>query len=84
MFYLEKIGSYNWGLVAGMYQTYEPWNGIWEDYEKTGQSNFDFTKWFHDLYRPNYRPYDPKEIEIIKEFCKLADEEFEKQTITQQ
>ena len=36
----------------------------------------DFTKWFHDLYRPSHRPYDPKEIEIIHKYCKLADEEF--------
>lgn len=24
----------------------------------------------------NSRPYDPKEIELIKEFCRLADENF--------
>ena len=36
----------------------------------------DFTKWFHDLYRPNHRPYDPNEIKLIKEFCRIADEEF--------
>jgi hypothetical protein len=41
----------------------------------------DFTKWFHDLYRPNHRPYDPKEIRLIKEFCQLADEDFERQEI---
>ena len=39
-------------------------------------SYLDFTKWFHDLYRPNHRPYYPKEIELIKEFCELADEDF--------
>ena len=76
LFYLEKIGCYNWGLVAGKYQTYEPWNGIWEQYEKDPNLNWDFTKWFHDLFRPNHRPYDPKEIEIIKECCRMADEDF--------
>ena len=25
LFYMEKIGCYNWGFVAGKYQTYEPW-----------------------------------------------------------
>ena len=28
-----------------------------------------------DLYRLSLRPYDPKEIELIKRFNKLADED---------
>ena len=76
LFYLEKIGCYNWGFVAGKYQTYEPWNSVWERYEKDPNIKWDFTKWFHDLYRPNHRPYDPKEIELIKYFTSLADEDF--------
>ncbi|MBE7038536.1 MAG: glycoside hydrolase family 5 protein [Ruminococcaceae bacterium] len=79
IFYLENVGCYNWGFVAGKYQTYEPWNSIWDKYEKDKNINWDFTKWFHDLYRPSLHPYDPKEIEIVKHFCKLADEEFEKE-----
>ncbi len=76
LFFLEKIGCYCWGFVAGKYQTYEPWNGTWENYEKDPNFKVDFTKWFHDLYRINHRPYDPKEIEIIKELSKLADEKY--------
>ena len=38
----------------------------------------DFTKWFHDLYRPNHRPYDPKEIELIKEICAIADKDYKR------
>jgi beta-galactosidase/beta-glucuronidase len=76
LFYLDNIGCYNWGFVAGKYQTYEPWNFYWEIYDKDTSVDFDFTKWFHDLYRPNHRPYDPKEEEIIKHFCSLADKEF--------
>ncbi len=79
LFYLERIGCYNWGFVAGKYQTYEPWEGTWQKYESRENTNVDFTKWFHDLYRPNHRPYDPKEIELIKEFCEFADRDFEKQ-----
>ena len=75
LFYLEKIGCYNWGFVAGKYQTYEPWEGTWKSYESGNAPDVDFTKWFHDLYRPNHRPYDPKEIALIKEFCNLADKE---------
>ena len=78
LFYLENIGCYNWGFVAGKYQTYEPWNHVWEDYEKNPDMGWDFTKWFHDLYRPNHRPYDPKEIELIKKFCKMADKDYER------
>ncbi|MBE5761211.1 MAG: hypothetical protein E7334_04350 [Clostridiales bacterium] len=78
LFYLENIGSYNWGFVAGKYQTYEPSQGVWKKYEEQGYDavkHLDFTKWQHDLYRPGGRfPYDPAEIEIIKELGKLADE----------
>ena len=76
LFYLEGIGCYNWGFVAGKYQTYEPWEGTWKRYEADPTLNIDFTKWFHDLYRPNHRPYDPREIALIKRFCALADEDF--------
>ena len=78
LFYLEKIGCYNWGFVAGTYQTYEPWEGTWERYANGTDTDVDFTKWFHDLYRPNHRPYDPNEIEVIKKFCDLADQDFQK------
>ena len=77
LFFLEGIGNYCWGFVAGKYQTYEPWNSIWDRYEKDPNLKWDFTKWFHDLYRPSLRPYNPKEIEIIKRFAALADRQFE-------
>lgn len=75
LFYLERIGCYNWGLVAGKYQTYEPWNGLWESYERGEAEDIDFTKWQHDLFRPSLRPYDPKEIELIEQYNRYADEE---------
>ncbi|MBQ4051298.1 MAG: cellulase family glycosylhydrolase [Oscillospiraceae bacterium] len=75
LFYLEKIGCYNWGFVAGKYQTYEPWNGTWQAYEADPSIDVDFTKWFHDLYRPNHHPYDPKEIELIRRFAAMADDD---------
>lgn len=78
LFFLEKVGCYNWGFVAGKYQTYEPWNTIWDDLKSGAEyaKNYDFTKWLHDLYRPSLNPYNPKEIEIIKTICGLADKEF--------
>lgn len=75
LFYIEKISCYNWGFVAGKYQTYEPWNGSWERYERGEGEHYDFRLWFHDLYRPSHRPYDPKETELIKRICDLADED---------
>lgn len=75
LFYLEKIGCYNWGFVAGKYQTYEPWEGMWDRYAEDPHCTYDMTVWFHDLYRPNHRPYDPKEIALIQEFCQYAEEE---------
>lgn len=76
LFYLENIGCYCWGFVAGLYQTYEPWESSWTRYYTGIRTDYDFTKWFHDLYRPNHRPYDPREIELIQEFCQLADTQF--------
>lgn len=78
LFYLEEIGCYNWGLVAGKYQTFEPWNNVWDGYRKNPEAyaNFDFTKWFHDLYRPSLNPYDPRETELIQMLCARADANF--------
>jgi len=74
LLYLENIGNYCWGFVVGKTQTHEPWEGLWAQYyENPNGVNYDFTKWQHDLFRPNLRPYDPKEIELIQEYNKRAD-----------
>ena len=77
LFWLERIGCTCWGFVAGKYQTYEPWEGMWKQIENgdPAAKDWDMTKWFHDLIRPPLRPYDPKEIDVIKRFNALADEE---------
>ena len=64
--------------MAGKYQTYEPWEGMWRELEAdTPESRtWDMTKWFHDLFRPSLRPYDPREIALIRRFNALADEDF--------
>jgi hypothetical protein len=51
---------------------------MWRSYENghPDTKEWDMTKWFHDLFRPSHRPYDPKEINLIKRFNKLADEDF--------
>ena len=78
LFYIEHIGCTCWGFVAGKYQTFEPWEGMWRSLEEGAPESrdWDMTKWFHDLFRPSLRPYDPKEIAVIKRFNALADEDF--------
>ena len=79
MFYLENVACYCWGFVVGKTQTNEPWEMHWNDfYNPEKQVAFDFTKWQHDLFRPNLRPYDPTEIELIKKYNALADRRDEK------
>ena len=76
LFYQERIGCCNWGFVAGKYQTYEIKESTWQKYENGTLPDYvDFTKWVHDLYRPSHRPYDPKEIELIKKICAQADQD---------
>ena len=72
LFWLEKVGSYNWGLMQGYSQTYEPWGGYFarEDFLN---GKLDLRGWQHDLFRFNGLPYDPNEISIIRHFCALAD-----------
>ena len=72
LYALEKVGCYCWGLVAGLYQTYEPWESLWKAYEN-GRRDIDLTKWQHDLLRPSLRPYDPAETELIKRWTAYAD-----------
>ncbi|MBQ8510957.1 MAG: cellulase family glycosylhydrolase [Clostridia bacterium] len=76
LFYLEKIGCYNWGFVAGKYQTYEPWESLWQMVDAGKGAHLDLTKWQHDLMRPSLRPYDPAEVDLIRRFNRRADERF--------
>ena len=71
VFFLERIGCYCWGFVAGKYQTNEPWESLWQMYEN-GNHSLDLTKWQHELFRINLRPYDPAEIEVFKKFTAAA------------
>ena len=75
MLWLENIANCCWGFVVGKTQTNEPWSNMWDEWDEGKGRNYDFTKWMHDLFRPNLRPYDPYEIELIEKFNKLAKEE---------
>lgn len=77
LFYMANVANYCWGFVVGKTQTNEPWELFWEQYNDPDlHVDYDFTKWQHDLYRPNLRPYDPKETELIREYNDIADKRF--------
>ena len=75
LLYLTNVANYCWGFVLGKTQTHEPWPHMWEEIKNNDNYQYDFTKWQHDLFRPNYMPYDPKEIKLIKKFNELAKKE---------
>lgn len=56
----NQIGWYNWGLVAGRTQTYMPWGS------KKGDPMPKV--WQHDIFYPDGKPYDWKEIKLIQNF----------------
>jgi len=59
-FKAEGIGAYNWGFVDGKTQTIYPWDSWRTNY--TAEPPV----WFHDIFRRNGAPYDPKEVSYIK------------------
>jgi hypothetical protein len=56
----QRIGAYNWGFVDGKTQTIYPWDSWQKQY--TGEP----PEWFHDIFRRDGTPYDPKEVRYIK------------------
>ena len=59
-FKAEGIGAYNWGFVDGKTQTIYPWDSWRTNYTTEPPV------WFHDIFRRNGAPYDPKEVSYIK------------------
>jgi hypothetical protein len=56
----HNVGAINWGLVAGKTQTYFPWDS-W-DHPYTTIPDV----WFHDLLRPDGRPFQDSEPQTIR------------------
>jgi hypothetical protein len=56
----ERVGCYNWGLVSGKTQTIYPWGSPRDAPEPQ--------VWFHDIFRRDGRPFDRKEVEVIKAY----------------
>lgn len=57
VFYEEKVGCMLWGLVNGKTQTDLPWGHRPGDPVQA--------VWQHDLYHPDFTPYDAEEIKTI-------------------
>jgi hypothetical protein len=55
----ENIGAINWGLVAGKTNTKYSW-------EKPMPDGSEPPVWFHEIFRENGKPYDPKEVALIR------------------
>ena len=60
----ENVGAYNWGLVAGKSQTIFPWGSSLNAPEPK--------IWFHDIFYKDGRPYDEKEVALIKSVTGLG------------
>jgi len=56
----QQVGAMNWGLVNGRSQTIYPWDSWNKKYTAEPEP------WFHDVFRKDGTPYDPKETELIK------------------
>lgn len=63
----EKIGAYNWGLVAGKSNTIYAWDTPMLDGREPGV-------WFHDIFRKDGTPYDVNEVKLIRQLS-VSEEE---------
>ena len=61
IFARERVGWYNWGLVAGRTQTYLDWRREF--------NSPDSKTWQHDIFHADGSPYDQAEIELIRAFA---------------
>jgi hypothetical protein len=57
----EKVGAYNWGFVSGKSQTIYPWDSWKKPYPHEP------AVWFHDIFRADGSPFDPKETAYIRQ-----------------
>jgi hypothetical protein len=58
------VGCFQWGFVKGRTQTHLPWP---DDLVSAHGGHAARDVWFHDVLHEDGRPYDPNEIEIVKQ-----------------
>jgi len=56
----EHVGAFNWGFVSGKTQTIYPWDSWEKSYMQEP------ALWFHDIFHPDGKAYDPAETALIK------------------
>jgi hypothetical protein len=59
LFRRNQVGCYNWGLVAGLTQTYMPWGAA--------PGTPVPALWQHDILRRDGTPYDLREVAFLRE-----------------
>jgi hypothetical protein len=57
-----NVAAINWGLVVGKTQTNLPWDSWIRPY-----TLYEPTIWFHEVFRPNGKPYREREAQLIRE-----------------
>jgi hypothetical protein len=71
MFHDRDVGCFQWGLVKGRTQTDLPWPA---DLVHAHGGSADSSIWFHDLLHEDGRPYDPTEIDTIRNLTARRDQ----------
>lgn len=61
----HNVAAINWGLVQGKAQTHLPWDSWRRPYVDREPA-----VWFHEVFRPDGTPYDPKETALIRELTR--------------
>lgn len=56
----HKVSAYNWGFVAGKTNTIYAWDSWQHPYPREPRV------WFHDIFRTDGTPFDPKEVDLIR------------------
>lgn len=64
IFIKTHVGCMHWGLVNGKTQTNLNWG------HRPGQP--DPKVWQHDIFKPDYTPVDPQEIQLFRQACRFS------------
>lgn len=62
----QEVSALNWGFVSGKTQTIYPWDSWTRKYSRPPKI------WFHDVFHRDGRPFDPKEVKLIRKLTGQA------------
>ena len=75
LFKENNFGAYNWGCVAGKTQTQYPWESWDRQFDAEPET------WFHEIFRPDGRPYNKTETDLIKKLTDRDGKEAQTQAV---